>query len=46
MADTVRENFVDFLRQVVSEGQESVLSEHPMVQKLLGKIKEEGELQI
>jgi len=36
----VWENFVDFLRQVVSEGQESVLSEHPMVQEELAKIKE------
>ncbi|NES23978.1 MAG: tetratricopeptide repeat protein [Symploca sp. SIO3E6] len=43
---TVWENFVDFLVKVVSEGKESVLSEHPIVQELLAKIKEEGELDI
>ncbi|NES24805.1 MAG: tetratricopeptide repeat protein, partial [Symploca sp. SIO3E6] len=39
---TVWENFVYFLRQVVREGKESVLSEHPMVQEELAKIKESG----
>jgi len=37
---TVWENFVDFLEKVVREGQDSVLSEHPMVQEELAKIKE------
>jgi len=42
--NTVRvwENFVKFLEKVVREGQESVLSEHPMVQEELAKIKELG----
>ncbi|NER49712.1 MAG: tetratricopeptide repeat protein [Symploca sp. SIO1A3] len=43
---TVWENFVDFLLKVVREGKESVLSEHPLVQELLAKIKEQGELDI
>ena len=42
---TAWNNFVYFLVQVVSEGKESVLSEHPVVQELLTKIKEEGELE-
>ncbi|NER95632.1 MAG: tetratricopeptide repeat protein [Symploca sp. SIO1B1] len=37
-------NFVGFLIQVVNEGQESLLSEHPFVQETLAIIKEEGEL--
>ncbi|NER23722.1 MAG: tetratricopeptide repeat protein [Symploca sp. SIO1C2] len=41
---TVENSFVEFLMQVVSEGQESLLSEHPWMQKLLVIIKEEGEL--
>ncbi|NEQ68294.1 MAG: tetratricopeptide repeat protein [Symploca sp. SIO2D2] len=45
-AVTIRNNFVKFLMQVVSEGQESVLSEHPLVQETLAKIKEERELDI
>ncbi|NER92628.1 MAG: tetratricopeptide repeat protein [Symploca sp. SIO1B1] len=43
---TVWENFVDFLLKVVREGKESVLSEHPLVQEILAKIKEEGELEV
>ncbi|NER20493.1 MAG: tetratricopeptide repeat protein [Symploca sp. SIO1C2] len=39
---TVWENFVYFLEKVVSEKQESVLSENPMVQEELAKIKELG----
>ncbi|NEQ66590.1 MAG: tetratricopeptide repeat protein [Symploca sp. SIO2D2] len=35
-------NFVYFLEKVVREGKESVLSEHPMVQEELAKIKESG----
>ena len=44
--DTVRQwdNLSDFLMEVVSEGQESVLSKRPSVQKLLTIIKEKGEL--
>jgi len=38
----VWENFVAFLEKVVSEGQESVLSEHPVVQEMLAKIKKLG----
>jgi len=38
---TVRENFTYFVKEVVEEGQESVLSEHPLVQEMLGMIKEE-----
>jgi len=34
-------NFAYFLETVVSEGKESVLSEHPLVQEKLAKIKEE-----
>ena len=45
-AVTGLENFVGFLMQVVSEGQESLLSEHPFVQKLLAIIKEKRELGI
>jgi len=41
---TVWNNFVEFLRKVVREGQESVLSENPFVQERLAMIKEEGEL--
>ncbi|NEQ69604.1 MAG: tetratricopeptide repeat protein [Symploca sp. SIO2D2] len=36
-------NFVGFLMQVVSEGQESLLSEHPFVKERLAMIKEEEE---
>jgi len=38
---TVWSNFVEFLMQVVNEEKESMLSEHPLVQKLLAMIKEE-----
>ncbi|NER92561.1 MAG: tetratricopeptide repeat protein [Symploca sp. SIO1B1] len=38
-AVTIRNNFVKFLSKVVSEGQELVLSEHPLVQETLAKIK-------
>jgi len=41
---TVWNNFVEFLRKVVREGQESVLSENPFVQERLAMLKEEGEL--
>ncbi|NES19737.1 MAG: tetratricopeptide repeat protein [Symploca sp. SIO3E6] len=45
---TVRkyDNLSDFLIEVVREGQESVLSERPLVQKLLTIIKERKELDI
>ncbi|NET56007.1 MAG: tetratricopeptide repeat protein [Symploca sp. SIO2E6] len=38
---TMKNNFVTFLRKVVEEGQESVLSEHPLVQERLAMIKDE-----